>query len=97
MPWMQQSTLSHDSSSTNNLFKNGIVSTKLSLWYFKKKKKTSRKKKKASKMGEKGLQRIYQMKDLNPECTRIPKKQPNLKISNISKFKEDREISNKDL
>lgn len=63
----------------------------------KKKKKNIKKEKKASKMGEKGLQRIYQMKDLNPECTRIPKKQPNLKISNISKFKEDREISNKDL
>lgn len=56
------------------------------------------KKEKKGKQNErkKYLQRIYQIKDLNPECTRIPKKQPNLKISNISKCKEDREISNKD-
>lgn len=75
------------------VIRDGIVSTKLNLWGFKK----SIKKKKVSKMREKYLQRIYQIKDLNPECTRTPKKQPNLKISNISKCKEDREISNKNL
>lgn len=76
------------------VIRDGIVSTKLNLWGFKKK---ASRKKKVRKMREKYLQRIYQIKDLNPECTRTPKKQPNLKISNVSKCKEDREISNKNL
>lgn len=74
------------------VLKNGIVSTKLNL------RASNEDIKKKGKQNErkKYLQRIYQIKVLNPECARIPKKQPNLKISNISKCKEDREISNKD-
>lgn len=76
------------------VLRDGSVSTKLNLWGFKRK---HQEKKMVSKMREKYLQRVYQIKDLNPECTRTPKKQPNLKISNISKCKEVREISNKNL
>jgi hypothetical protein len=43
------------------------------------------------------LQRIYQIKDLNPEWTHMPKSQPSLKISTTSKCKGDREISTKGL
>lgn len=90
---MQQKILGGNSSNTNNRFKkwycfNKAQSSGLQM-------KTSRKKGKQNER-KKYLQRIYQIKVLNPECARIPKKQPNLKISNISKCKEDREISNKD-
>lgn len=70
LPWMQQSTLSHDSSSTNlfkTIFLKMVLFQRSSIFGTSKKKKNIKKEKKASKMGEKGLQRIYQMKDLNPE------------------------------
>lgn len=86
--------LGGNGSSTNNRYKRWYCFNKAQSLGLQKK---HQEKKKVSKMREKYLQRIYQIKDLNPECTRTPKKQPNLKISNVSKCKEDREISNKNL